>query len=170
MKSAFVCLIFLAVLIECYGRKRCSYRRHRNGRYTTTYYRCASSEYCCATQSCCTYVYAKWYIWTVIVITFVIAFMLWWYYRYRYRRAHQVVVAQVPHTQAMQYTTVTGNVIRVPAGYTVYTPPGQATVISGGANFQHPAYPPQVYAHQDPPPPYTSTTVVKQGAFVSTST
>lgn len=96
------------------------------------------------------------------MITFVIAFMVWWYYRYRYRRAHQVVVAQVPHTQAM-HTTVTGNVIGVHAAYPTYPPPG-------AANFQHPAYPPQVYAYQDPPPPYTSTTVVKQGAFGGTST
>ena len=105
---------------------------------------------------------------TGIVATFVISFIIWWYYRYRYRRAHQVVVAQVRPPQAV-HTTVTESVMRVPAAYPVYPPPGQATFIPGTGNTQYTAYPPQVYAYQDPPPPYTSAPMVKQGAFVSTS-
>lgn len=100
--------------------------------------------------------------------TFVISFIIWWYYRYRYRRAHQVVVAQVRPSPAV-HTTVTESVMRVPAAYPVYPPPGQATFIPGTGNTQYTAYPPQVYAYQDPPPPYTSAPMVKQGAFVSTS-
>lgn len=98
----------------------------------------------------------------------VFGFIFWWYYRYRYR-PRQLVVA---HAQASPGVVTAGNVnvMRVPAAYPAYPPPGQVTFMPGSSSVHYAPYQPPVYTYQGPPPAYTSTTVVNQGGPVMTST
>ncbi|KAJ7370207.1 hypothetical protein OS493_033832 [Desmophyllum pertusum] len=171
MKIGFVCLIFLHVLTESYGYRRCAYSTYSYSlrKTVTYYYSCSNSQYCCGTTSCCTYVYARWYLWCTLVTLIVIAFIFWWYYRYRYR-PRQVVVAS-SSTSPGVVTAGNMNVVRVNAPYPQYPgypQSGPVTIMPGGSNVHYAAYPPPVYAFQAPPPAYSS--VVNQGTTVVTRT
>ena len=93
-------------------------------------------------------------------------FILWWYYRYRYRPRQVIVSSASPGV----ITAGNVNVTRVNAPYPVYPQVGPVTVMPGGSTVHYAAHPPPSYAFHARPPAYTSTSVVKQDTTLMTST
>lgn len=103
-------------------------------------------------------------------------FILWWYYRYRYRPRHIIVHGQTTGviTPGAPGVIAGGgvNVMRVNASYPTYPHPGTVTVLPGSGNVHNAAYPPPAYGpvptYHPPPPAYAS--VVKTGTTVTSTT
>ena len=107
---------------------------------------------------------------------FIVVFILWWYYRYRYRPRHVVVRQGMGGVNTPGGAgIITGgdvNVIRVNAPYATYPQAGPATIMPGSSSVHYAAYPAPVYGPvqtvHPPPPAYSS--VVKSGMTVTTTT
>ncbi|KXJ28270.1 vesicular, overexpressed in cancer, prosurvival protein 1 [Exaiptasia diaphana] len=160
--SAFL-LTLVQLFIQSQGYTYCSYTYYNYGTRRTTYYRCSSSEYCCGTGKCCTMVYARWYLWFVLVTIFIAFFLIWWYYRYRYRPRQTIVTTsagRVPVVQATSTVTYPNTTATYPTnGYPVAYQ-GQPVYMYPSGAVQYQAYgppkvPPQAFA---PPPSYESAT------------
>lgn len=104
----------------------------------------------------------------------IIVFIIWWYYRYRYR-PRQVLVGQNRPvvTQGGPAIVADGdvNIIRVNAPHPAYPQAGPVTIMPNGSTVHYGAYPPPahgpVQAYYPPPPAYSS--VVKTGTTVTTT-
>ncbi|XP_068741342.1 uncharacterized protein [Montipora capricornis] len=179
MKIIVACFTFLYLLKESYGDKICTYTTYSYSSHgsVVSSYRCSMTEYCCSYHRCCTYAYARWYLWFILVVFGFGVFLAWWYYRHRYlpgRRISGVQRSAMQVTQGGPAIIADGrvNVIRVTAPQPMYPQGGPVAVIPGGTRVPYAAYPPplfgQVQKYQTPPPPYTS--IVKHGTTSTTTT
>ncbi|XP_032218906.2 vesicular, overexpressed in cancer, prosurvival protein 1 [Nematostella vectensis] len=150
-------------LSACQAYTYCTYTYYdANYSLRRSSYTCANNEYCCGTRSCCTVVYARWYLWFVLSSFFLVIFIIWWYYRYRYAPRRRLLLTTAP---ASITTTVThpypgGPYPGPPAGW---QPPPAYSAHPGGPIMMAPAqgmvhYNTRFEYSQGPPPPYAHAT------------
>ncbi|XP_074622745.1 uncharacterized protein LOC141881010 [Acropora palmata] len=154
MKILLGCFAFLYLLSESCGDKVCTYKYFDSwkNKYVISTYRCLSNQYCCGNHSCCVYVYSRWYLWFIIVLVSFGAFLVWWYYRYRYRPRHCNVtpvhnnVVQMTRTGPAVITNCNMSVVNAPQ------PVYPMMTTTTGTSIQYSAFPQPSY----PPPPYSN--------------
>eukprot|EP01137_Pigoraptor_chileana_P012479 Opistho-2@4360 len=131
--------------------------------YNCGQYLCSSSEYCCGC-GCCTYGYAIWWVWLLVVLGIMLIFGIV-FACIRRRRMRALELSSGTATAAVVVPPVYGAATTTqyyqaqPAGYAAYPqqqgyPPQQQYYQQGYPPQQQ--YPPQGYTEGEKPPAYAN--------------